>query len=217
MQVKDTSVIVYIITNPFYRDENGKPIVKIGFAGGSTISDLEKRLKDLYSTGVPASFIINYAIVVENKRVEKLLHDIFADYRINQGREFFNVGLKMVKSALLLSGARFLKDYEVDGADTVEYDGTITPSYSMKDFTFEKINIPENSELIFKRNEKIICYSSGENKIMYNNEVYDNPLELAKILPTEDNRPLVGSGWLYFKYNNKTVYDIVKDWKKQTT
>ncbi len=100
-------VIVYVITNEYLRDRKGQQVCKIGFTAGSTIPDLEKRLGQLYSTSLPEKFICNYAVIVEDKKVERLLHNIFADYRINEGREFFTCGLNLVKNALLLSVRSF--------------------------------------------------------------------------------------------------------------
>lgn len=77
---------VYIFTNPSFKEN----CVKIGM----TI-DVERRRKELFTTGVPTEFEI-YATMKTSKysEVEKVVHqtiDSLTDLRIRQNREFFNI------------------------------------------------------------------------------------------------------------------------------
>jgi len=213
MQEQNTSVIVYIITNEYYRSEDGKPIIKIGFAGGSTISDLEKRLKQLYSTGVPSEFICNYAIVVKNRRVEKLLHDIFADYRINENREFFKISLKTVKSALLLSGAEFLINQDEDDEQTsVTEKGKVEQNKSTNIYTLEELGIPKGAELIYTRDSSKICYADEGRKVIYDGNRYSPSGLVKKFLEEEGTfKNTSVNGWMYLTHNGKTLYELWKE------
>jgi hypothetical protein len=79
--------IVYILTNPSFKDD----IVKIGITSGT----VEKRMKELHTTGVPTPFEW-YAIyqTPEYKKVERFLHtslSLLVDNRINPKREFFKI------------------------------------------------------------------------------------------------------------------------------
>lgn len=79
--------IVYILTNPSFRED----IVKIGITSGT----VEKRMKELHTTGVPTSFEW-YAIyqTPEYEKVEQFVHDslsLLLNNRINPKREFFNI------------------------------------------------------------------------------------------------------------------------------
>jgi hypothetical protein len=72
---------VYVLTNTWMPD-----IVKIGF----TSLLPEDRAKVLYTTGVPAPFDIAYRAMTSSfEAVEKEVHDLLKDCRVNAGREFF--------------------------------------------------------------------------------------------------------------------------------
>ncbi|MBR2932431.1 MAG: GIY-YIG nuclease family protein [Rikenellaceae bacterium] len=78
---------VYILTNPSFRED----IIKIGITSGT----VEKRMKELHTTGVPTPFE-EYASFQTNKYkdVERFMHrslSLLADNRINPNREFFNI------------------------------------------------------------------------------------------------------------------------------
>ncbi len=79
--------IVYILTNPSFRED----IVKIGITSGT----VEKRMKELHTTGVPTPFEW-YAIyqTPEHEKVEQFVHDslsLLLNNRINPKREFFDI------------------------------------------------------------------------------------------------------------------------------
>ena len=61
--------IVYLLTNPYMPG-----LVKIGM---TKQEDLEKRMKELYTTGVPVAFECQFACKVNNKdcaKIERALH-----------------------------------------------------------------------------------------------------------------------------------------------
>jgi hypothetical protein len=95
----DERGIVYILGNPCMIDpETKKPLYKIGIA-----HNLEQRLKELYSTGVPYPFDCAFACEVnEYKTVETELHKLFDDYRINQAREFFSISPVQLKNTIAM-------------------------------------------------------------------------------------------------------------------
>lgn len=75
---------VYVLTNPAMPG-----LVKIGKTNGI---DVNSRLTQLYSSGVPFPFELCYACKVTNSsEVEKALHTAFAPYRVNAKREFFSI------------------------------------------------------------------------------------------------------------------------------
>jgi hypothetical protein len=67
-------------------------MVKIGF----TEREVEQRAADLSnSTNVPTPFIIEAYFCSKNFRVdEQLVHEKLHDYRLNKGREFFNLSIE---------------------------------------------------------------------------------------------------------------------------
>jgi hypothetical protein len=76
--------VVYVLTNPAMPG-----LVKIGYTAQENAN---ARIAQLYTTGVPVPFSIEYACRVENAgEVEKALHTAFSPNRINPKREFFRI------------------------------------------------------------------------------------------------------------------------------
>jgi hypothetical protein len=80
--------IIYILANPgLFDPKTKKPLVKIGIT-----KDLDSRLKALYDTRVPFPYECVFACEVDNyEKVERDLHKVLTDYRVNGAREFFNI------------------------------------------------------------------------------------------------------------------------------
>jgi len=77
--------IVYVLkTDTFNKD--GKEIIKIGF----TTQDLNIRINQLYTTGVPFKFKIYKTYSTKNYiELEQALHKLLSPFKINKTREFF--------------------------------------------------------------------------------------------------------------------------------
>lgn len=100
---------VYCLSNPNYITD----LYKIGF----THNNPYKRAEELYSTGVPCDFVIEFIIKTTNcKLLEKNIHDALKLYRTNKKREFFKIPMTTLKNILetelnlKLSG---MDDYEL--------------------------------------------------------------------------------------------------------
>ena len=73
---------IYIFSNPSFKDE----MIKIG-----QTAEVYKRKSELNSTGVPTPFKTEYFAEINNYEViEKKVHKILRQYRVNKDREFFN-------------------------------------------------------------------------------------------------------------------------------
>ena len=100
---------VYILTNPSYKDD----IVKIGLTSGT----VEKRMKELQTTGVPTPFE-KYASIKTSKfrEVERFIHHSLSllseGSRINENREFFHISPDKALS-FMLEIAELLDDAEI--------------------------------------------------------------------------------------------------------
>lgn len=77
--------IVYVLrTNTYTKD--GKEILKIGF----TTQDINKRINQLYTTGVPFQFDVHSTYIARNYvELEQALHKLLTPYKLNKSREFF--------------------------------------------------------------------------------------------------------------------------------
>ena len=73
---------VYILTNP-----SMPGLIKIG----KTTGPAQERANELYTTGVPVPFSVDYSIPSKEPEIlEFILHKVFREYRINKDREFFS-------------------------------------------------------------------------------------------------------------------------------
>ena len=78
--------IVYVLSNPWMPG-----LVKIG---KTTSSRLKARMQNLYGTGVPEQFKVEFSCSLgldEYSEVEQMLHNAFANQRVNKNREFFQI------------------------------------------------------------------------------------------------------------------------------
>ena len=93
--------IVYVLTNPAMPG-----IVKIGMTDRP---DVQRRMGDLYTTGVPLPFDCVIAREIEDREaaeVERALHTAFGPNRINPSREFFQVEPEQVEVLLRVMPGR---------------------------------------------------------------------------------------------------------------
>jgi hypothetical protein len=87
--------VVYVLTNPAMPG-----LVKIGY---TSQDQANTRIGQLYSTGVPVPFKLEFACKVENpEEVEKALHIAFGPSRINPKREFFSIEVEQAVAILKL-------------------------------------------------------------------------------------------------------------------
>ena len=91
--------IVYILSNPAMEE-----YIKIGWTNGDSVKDVQDRMRQLDSTGVPRAFNCEYAAIVKDPyKIEQALHTAFGDFRVRANREFFeNVAPFRVKAVLEL-------------------------------------------------------------------------------------------------------------------
>jgi hypothetical protein len=75
---------VYIMSNPSFDDD----VFKIGWTREHPII----RANDLYTSGLPTPFVVEYVIITtEGVKLEKQLHTHLKQYRMENNREFFKI------------------------------------------------------------------------------------------------------------------------------
>ncbi|MCK5902852.1 MAG: GIY-YIG nuclease family protein [Cocleimonas sp.] len=90
---KNKQGVVYVMSNPSYKKE----FLKVGY----TTTTSEERANQLYTTGVPDKFKIEYEVKFKQARqAEKQIHLSLKKYRYNKSREFFTCGLREIKNAI---------------------------------------------------------------------------------------------------------------------
>ena len=109
--------IVYVLTNPAMPG-----IVKIGMTDRL---DVQHRISDLYTTGVPLPFDCVIAREIEGREageIEGALHTAFGPYRINPSREFFRVEPEQVEVLLRVLPGRDVTPQDDDQSAELSQD-----------------------------------------------------------------------------------------------
>ena len=157
--------IIYVLSN-----EAMPGLIKIGL---TTRDDLQNRLRELYSTGVPLPFKCEYACkVADCGAVESALHMAFSTDRVNPKREFFKMTIDRVIPLLELFKVE-------DATNTVEnelnQDVSSQEKTAIQEFVkrrpnlnFDEMGIPIGSTLVMDHadNEYIATVVSS-NKVKY--------------------------------------------------
>ena len=163
------SVIVYVLTNPAMPG-----LVKIG---KTTRDDLQARMRELYTTGVPLPFDCAIAIEVENKgnELEKALHVAFEPHRLNRSREFFTAKSSQVEALLnIWPNARDVtpeieRDLDKDLSSEEKED---VRKYKRRrpNLNFRVMGIPDGSELVSTNGAHEKAVVIGEKKVSFRDE-----------------------------------------------
>ena len=199
--------IVYVLTNPAMPG-----LVKIGM---TSQADVENRLRQLYTTGVPVPFECNFACQVKDAdSVESALHFAFGDFRINQNREFFKISaerviaiLKLVQVNEVTAQIKNEIESEIDKEDIKS--GDRLKLARRPRMNFEVLGIPVGSVLKFKNGGAEVKVIS-DNKILYKDEEMSLTHATRKVMNLADDYPLQPSP--YWLYNGKTVNEIYDEY-----
>ena len=140
--------IVYVLTNPAMPG-----LVKIGKTEGE---DASVRLSQLYTTGVPFPFTLEFACGVANPdEVEKAMHQAFGPNRVNLKREFFKIEAAQAIAILTLlhvEDATAEVEHQTAGVDAVDVEAGRVYRNRRPNFNFEEMGIPVGSVLTLTSN-----------------------------------------------------------------
>jgi hypothetical protein len=140
--------IVYILTN-----EAMPGLIKIGRTNG----DLAKRIRDLYSSGVPLAFELFFACeVTDSTLTESRLHEAFGDHRVSKSREFFRLAPERARAALLLASIHEIKLGD-EVFETPEVKAEVEGARRRARFRLSMIGIKPGTELQLAKDKTIIC------------------------------------------------------------
>ncbi len=194
--------IVYVLTNPAMPS-----MVKIG---KTTQSDVEYRMSQLYSTGVPLPFKCEYAVeVADCSNVEKALHIAFEPSRVNPKREFFEISPEQAIAILKVIGTN-----DVTPRIEAELNKNITEvernSANKKKrpvLNFSEMSIPEDAILVYVEDESIQVKVINDRKISFNDEI----MSLTKATRTIKELDYSIQPTPYWVYEGKTLKDIYEE------
>lgn len=203
---KDNHIgIVYVLSN---RAMPG--LVKIGM---TTRPELDTRLKELYTTGVPVPFDVEYACEVKASdcnKIEKALHTAFDPQRVNINREFFQIKKEQAIAILELFNQ---KDVTTEVSDKMDNDLDAGDIASKQKATkhrpplnFSQMGIPIGSILTYNADPKITVTVISEKKVEYMGEETSLTAVTSKLLESKYAVQPTPK-WSYNGQNLSSIYD----------
>lgn len=195
--------IVYVVTNPAMPN-----LVKIG---RTSTEDVNKRMKDLYSTGVPFEFQLAFACRVENtEEVEKALHVAFAPNRVNPKREFFAIDPGQAIAILKLL---HVEDATQEVAGLAEMEQTVADAEQQvlgsrrPNLNFQEMQIPVGSALSSTVSQDATAIVVGPKKVLFQGT--EMSLTAATRIVLELNYSVAPGP--YWQYQGKLIRDIYNE------
>lgn len=158
--------IVYVLTN-----QSMPGMVKIGM---TERCDIEQRMKELYSTGVPLPFECKFACKVKAsdcKKIEKALHIAFSPQRVNANREFFRIVPEQVIAILEL-----FHHEDVTEEVSQEIENDLTPEdkaaqeksrIKRPPLHFLDMGLKKGDILVYKNDESVTCSIIDQKHVLY--------------------------------------------------
>lgn len=198
--------IVYLLTNPYMPG-----LVKIGM---TMRDDINARLKELYSTGVPVQFDCQFACRVKKSdcvRIEKALHKAFSPQRVNANREFFRIQVEQAKAILELFHH---EDVTEEVTDEIENDLTeddkaasLNAKNRRPSLNFYEMGMQRGETLLWKENPSISVIIKSERKVLFEGEEISISALSAKLKGYNTKYIAPGKHWLYKDRQLDDIYD----------
>ena len=190
---------VYVLTN-----EAMPGLVKVGKTSGP----LEKRMRELYKTGVPIPFSCFYAVDVDDADfVERKIHEAFDDVRLNESREFFTIAPEKVKAALEITGGKEVTPSE----EIIETETDLVAIEKQRNrnrFNFSKIGIEAGTILEFKKKPSETCKVLDDDQVLFRDETTSlSKSALTLIQELGYNWDKI-AGPQFWSYKGKTLYEL---------
>ncbi|MEW9796655.1 GIY-YIG nuclease family protein [Alteromonas sp. CYL-A6] len=184
--------IVYVLTNPAMPG-----LVKIG---KTSRQDVEIRLNELYTTGVPVPFECAYAGRVKDEHIiERDFHLAFGPYRVNPKREFFEIepeqAIALLRHIVVEDVTPMIKE-EADRVDQASKRGSNKLKARRPNLDFLEMGIPIGSLLQMVPEPSINVEVTSNRKVKYLGEEGFLSNITGKILGADYNvNP--GKNWLF--------------------
>lgn len=194
--------IVYVLTNPAMPG-----LVKIGRTGQE---DANARIAQLYTTGVPVPFTIEFACRVENSvEVERALHTAFAPNQINPKREFFRIDPEQAIAILKLLHVEENTQEIIQQPNQLDQQSLIAAEQMQArrpNLNFEEMGIPIGAELNSVKDDVIVTVV-GPKKVKFGDEEMSLTAATRQVLGLEYS-VAPGPHWTY---NGKLIRDIYEE------
>ena len=197
----ETEGIIYVLTNPAM-----PRMLKIGM---TTRDEIEIRMNELYTTGVPLPFECSFAGKTNNlKEVERALHIAFGPNRVNPKREFFEIEeIQVIELLRLICSEDVTPEVknELEKVDEVSKDAGKRFKEKRPKFNFLEMQIPVG-EKIYSASNNDYCVIHSSNRVLYKGE--EMSLTRATRLSLENNYNIAPCPqWNYKGKNLSDIYD----------
>jgi hypothetical protein len=197
-----TEGIIYVLTNPAMPN-----LVKIGM---TTRQEVEQRMSELFTTGVPLPFECSFAGKVNDvKKVEKAFHKAFAPYRINANREFFEIDDSQAIILLDLICDEDVTPHiqkELKKVDSVSMKaGEEFSKKRRQRFNFQEMEIEIESVLNSNFNDES-CIVVDERNVKYRDEVM-SLTKATRIMLDNSYNVAPGNYWIYEGKKLREIYN----------
>jgi hypothetical protein len=189
--------IIYVLTN-----EAMPGLVKIGL----TTDDINTRVAALSSaSGIPLPFECYFAAEVDDcVKLEKILHQLFSENRVNPKREFFRVEPERV--ILAISIGNFT---EVTPGDSVvdkdEQDALEKIKARRPRIKLDALGIKAGDTLTFSRDENIVAIVQEGGRVSYCGETLSPSAAALKALHALGYKTPAASGSEYWMYDGELL------------
>ena len=196
--------IVYLLTNPVMPG-----LVKIGMTAQE---DIDKRMKELYTTGVPVPFECQFACRVKKTdcvKIEKALHTAFEPQRINANREFFRINVNQAKAILELFHHTDVTEEVTDEIQNDLTDDDKAASAKAQPhrpaLNFYEMGMQKGDVLVWKDDPSVSVTVLSDRKVSYNGEETSISALSAQLKCYKSRHIAPGAHWLF---NDKLLSEI---------
>ena len=189
--------VVYVLTN-----EAMPGIVKIGLTNDS----MESRLSSLNShSGVPLPFECFFAAEVDScSRVEKILHQLFSEQRINPKREFFRLDPEKVVLAISIGPFKDVTPGAVI-ADQEDKDALAKEKARRPRIKLMALGIHAGDILVFSRDSSVTAQVVPDNKVLYNGQITSLSAAALDALHKMGHKTPAASGSEHWEFNGELL------------
>tara|TARA_B100002019_G_scaffold239434_1_gene214796 strand:+ start:319 stop:954 length:636 start_codon:yes stop_codon:yes gene_type:complete len=195
---------IYCFTNPSFKSRSeGYERVKIG-----KTDNIPRRKKELFSTGVSEPFEVYRALVVLNMdKMEKRIHKLLFEYRVNKQREFFDIPLSKIDDLfdLLLDFPEVEEYVEEDNKEEFES----KQSNFNTDISLYDIGCLEG-EIVDMYGQHLKVVNSKESLVEYDGKPHALS-SAATDLAIKNGGSGRRSGWYVGRWNGKLLWKYKKE------
>ena len=191
------SEFIYVLTNPTMPN-----LVKIG-----RTTDLATRLRSLSAaTGVPVPFeCFFFCEVTDSLKVEKALHDAFADHRVNEKREFFRINPNRAVAILELVAIKNVIPLATVADTPEELEALQREQVRREVFRFRLADVPIGAVISFSKDSSITATVVDDKRIDFEGNVTSTSSAAQLVLNRMGWNWSAVQGPLYWDYEGESL------------